>query len=163
MTVRSTPVSDRLPPLVARLLDEHGAKALRYLGVSAFNVAFGAALLAVLHGVLGWEPVPANVTAWAIGSGPAYYLNRQWVWQQSGAHSLHREVLPFWIIALVGLLLSTAAVGLAGRYTEATAYILLANLSAYGVIWVAKYVILDKVMWRATHPQSHPLESAEVG
>jgi putative flippase GtrA len=163
MTVRSTPVSDRLPPLLARLIDEHGSKALRYLGVSAFNVVFGTALLGVFHGVFGWDPVPSNVTAWAIGSGPAYYLNRQWVWQQSGSHSLHREVLPFWIIALVGLLLSTAAVGFAGRYTDETAYILLANLSAYGVIWVAKYVILDKVMWRATHPQSHHLDPAEVG
>jgi putative flippase GtrA len=160
MKVRSSRMADRLPPFVVRLIDEHGAKALRYAGVSAFNVVFGVCLLAFFHGVLDWDEVVANISAWAVGSGPAYMLNRHWVWQQSGSHSLHREVIPFWIIALVGLLVSTVAVGIAGQYTEKTIYILLANLSAYGVIWVAKYVVLDKVMWSATHPA--PLETADT-
>ena len=82
------------------------------------------------------------------------------MWQQTGDHSIHREVIPFWIIALVGLVLSTTAVGIAGEYTDRTIYIVAVNFAAYGTVWVAKYVILDRVMWRATHRH---VESIEIG
>ena len=38
-----------------------------------------------------------------IASLPAYLLNRAWVWNKGGAHSFTREVLPFWIMSLLGL------------------------------------------------------------
>ncbi len=160
MKVRSSRMPDRLPPFLTRLVDDHGAKALRYCGVSVINVVVGVSTLAFCHGLLGWDEVPANVTAWAVSTGPAYLLSRRWVWQQSGEHSLHREVLPFWIMALIGLTFSTIAVAIVGRYTDATLHILVANLTAYGVVWVAKYLVLDKIMWRATEP--HRVESVEV-
>ena len=159
MPVASPRMLDRLPPDVTRLLDEHGVKALRYCGVSAFNVLFGLATLAFFHGVLHWAPVVANISSWVVGTVPAYLLSRRWVWQQSGEHSFGREVLPFWLLALVGLAFSTTIVGIVGTYTDRTIFILAGSLVAYGVVWVAKYVILDKVMWRATHPvQVEPSE-----
>jgi putative flippase GtrA len=160
MRIRFAAMYDRLPPFAARLIDDHGTKALRYCGVSAINVIIGVGTLAFCHAVLGWDEVPANVIAWVVSTGPAYLLSRRWVWQQSGYHSIHREVLPFWIIALVGLGFSTLVVGIAGEYTHKTFWILVANLSAYGVVWVAKYVILDRVMWRDLHPAA--LDSVEA-
>ena len=159
MTVRSQsmPVTDL--PLVSRLIDEHGVKALRYCGVSVVNVATGVSTLAFCHAVLGWSAVASNLTAWAVSAVPAYLLSRAWVWQQSGSHRLTGEVIPFWILALVGLLCSTFVVNQVEQHTERTIFIIAGNISAYGIVWIAKYVVLDKVMWRH-QPATDP---AEVG
>jgi putative flippase GtrA len=159
MPVRSEsmPVSDS--PLYVRLAAEHGEKAIRYCAVSVVNVVTGLSTLAFCHGVLHWSAVSANITAWMVSTVPAYMLSRAWVWKQSGSHRFGGEVLPFWILALVGLLFSTIVVDLVERHTERTIYILVGNLSAYGVVWVAKYLILDKVMWRH-RPANDPVEVA---
>ena len=148
MAVRSHDMPAADSSLVVRLATEHGMKALRYCGVSVVNVLTGASTLAFCHAVLHWSAVSSNLAAWAVSTVPAYLLSRAWVWRQSGSHRLSGEVLPFWILALVGLLFSTFVVGIVAQHTERTTLILVANISAYGVVWVAKYLILDKVMWR---------------
>ena len=44
--------------------------------VSAVAVACSQAALILCSGLLGWEPVPSNVTAVAVSSVPSYLLNR---------------------------------------------------------------------------------------
>lgn len=148
MPLRSRVMPDADSSLVVRLVSEHGMKALRYCGVSVVNVLTGVSTLAFCYAVLDWSAVSSNIAAWAVSTVPAYLLSRAWVWKQSGSHRLTGEVLPFWILALIGLLFSTFVVSIVGQQTERTILILAANLSAYFVVWVAKYVILDKVMWR---------------
>ena len=130
-----------------RLKAEHGLKALRYCGVSVVNVSVGVGVLAVCHAVLAWPAVGANLAAWMVSTVPAYLLSRAWVWQRSGPHRLGGEVLTFWIMALVGLVLSSLAVAVVEHYTERTVLVAAGNLGAYGTVWVAKYVFLDQVMW----------------
>lgn len=130
-----------------RLRAEHGLKALRYCGVSVVNVTVGLSVLAVCHGVLGWPAVGANLAAWMVGTAPAYLLSRAWVWQRSGPHRLGGEVLTFWIMALVGLALSSVAVAIIERLADRTVLVAAGNFGAYGTVWVAKYIFLDRVMW----------------
>lgn len=130
-----------------RLRAEHGPKALRYCGVSIVNVTVGLSVLAIGHGVLGWPAVGANLAAWMVGTAPAYLLSRAWVWQRSGPHRLGGEVLTFWVMALVGLALSSAAVAVIERLADRTVLVAAGNLVAYGAVWVAKYIFLDQVMW----------------
>lgn len=130
-----------------RLRDEHGLKALRYCGVSVVNVTVGLSVLAVCHGVLGWPAVGANLAAWMVGTAPAYLLSRAWVWRRSGPHRLGGEVLTFWVMALVGLALSSLAVAVIEHFTQRTLLVVAGNLVAYGSVWVAKYVFLDRVLW----------------
>ena len=130
-----------------RLRAEHGLKALRYCGVSVVNVTVGLSVLAVCHGVLGWPAVVANLAAWMVGTAPAYLLSRAWVWQRSGPHRLGREVLTFWIMALVGLALSSLVVAIIEHLADRTVLVLAGNFGAYGSVWVAKYIFLDRVMW----------------
>jgi len=130
-----------------RILEEHGAKLLRYCGVSAVNVITGMSTLAFCHAVLGWSPIASSISAWAVSTIPAYLLSRHWVWQQSGSHSVSAEIMPFWILALAGLAFSTLVVGIVGTITDSTPMILLANLGAYGVVWVVKYLVIDNLMW----------------
>lgn len=130
-----------------RLRADHGLKALRYCGVSAVNVTVAVAVLTVCHGALGWPALGANVAAWMVGTVPAYLLSRAWVWQRSGPHRLGGEVATFWVIALVGLALSSVTVAVVERFTDRTVLVVAGNLVAYGTVWVGKYVFCDLVMW----------------
>ncbi len=71
-------------------------------------------------------------------------LSRRWIWQKKGANHLWREVAPFWAMAFVGLGFSTLAVHLAEDFSEATAVLMAANFGAFGLLWVAKFFILDR-------------------
>ena len=33
---------------------------------------------------------------------------------------------------------------------------MLSSLGAYGIVWVAKYLVLDQLMWKVTHPDVEP-------
>ena len=115
--------------------------------VSVVAVVCSQAVLIFCSVVLGWRPVPSNVAAVTLSSIPSYLLNRAWVWGRRGSHNILREVVPFWIFAFVGLGFSTLLVSIAARWSEATAVVSLANLTAFGILWVAKYLVLDQVLF----------------
>ena len=52
----------------------------------------------------------SNVIAVCCGIVPSYLANRSWVWAKTGRSSLVREVVPFWMLSLAGLVASTVAV-----------------------------------------------------
>ncbi len=130
-----------------RVVEEHGAKVLRYCGVSVVNVIIGLSTLAFCHDILGWTAVVSSVSAWAVSTIPAYLLSRHWVWQQTGSHSVSAEIMPFWLLALAGLAFSTLVVAIVATATDNTPFLLLGNLGAYGVVWVVKYLVIDNLMW----------------
>jgi hypothetical protein len=65
------------------------------------------------------------------------------------------EVIPFWVIAAVGLLASTWAARLAeGTAPQLTpsrlgqaVVVAAASLFAYGVLWVGKFVVFDRFLF----------------
>lgn len=133
--------------LVRLARSHHGRKALKYSMVSVVAVACSQVVLITCSAGLGWRPVPSNVLAVTVSSIPSYLLNRAWVWGRRGSHSILREVVPFWVFAFVGLGFSTLLVVIAARWSEATAVVSLANLTAFGILWVAKYLVLDQVLF----------------
>lgn len=147
-------MSDPASSVILRVIEQHGAKLLRYCGVSAVNVLTGLSTLAFAHAVLGWSAVASSVSAWAVSTVPAYLLSRHWVWQQRGSHSMSAEIMPFWFLALAGLAFSTLVVALVALFTDKTTIIMLGNLGAYGVVWVVKYVVIDNLMWSHDDPDS---------
>lgn len=137
------------PSLLDLARSHHGRKALKYSMVSVVAVACSQAVLIFCSAVLDWRPVAANVTAVAISSVPSYLLNRAWVWGRRGQHDWLREVVPFWIFAFIGLGFSTLLVSLASRWSHATIVLSIANLTAFGILWVAKYLVLDQMLFNA--------------
>jgi len=134
---------------IDRIRDEHGMKLVRFGAVSAFNVIFGQVLLYGAQTVLDWPPVTSNVFSVAVGTVPAYILSRYWVWEKRGKNHFMREVLPFWILAFIGFALSTAAVWfVADRWDPAPIVINLTNLAAFGIVWAAKFVVLDRILFK---------------
>jgi putative flippase GtrA len=127
----------------------HGRRALKYSMVSVVAVACSQTILVTCHGVLDWSPVASNVTAVAISAIPSYFLNRAWVWGRTGSHDWLREVVPFWVFAFVGLALSILFVWAAAKWSDATIVVSAANLSAFGILWVGRYVLLDQLLFKA--------------
>src|SRR5256714_1875619 len=89
-----------------------GKKFVKYTLVSVISVAVNVMLLVLAYGVVGWSAAPANIFAVGISAIPSYYLNRAWAWGKRGRSHLLKEVVPFWGLAFLGLVLSTIAVHL---------------------------------------------------
>lgn len=133
--------------MLTELIEQHGRRLMRYAGVSVIGVIVGQTLLFMFYEAIGLGATSANVLAVMIGTVPSYLLNRAWVWGKSGSHSVRAEIVPFWGMAVLGLVLSTVLVAVVSRYTDAWLMINAANLSAFGSLWLAKYVILDRVLF----------------
>lgn len=133
--------------LSSRVVGIEWWRAVRYSAVSVIGVAVTQTLLLLAHGVVGLAPVVSNVTAVSLAALPVFVLNRAWVWGLRGPSSLRREVLPFWGFTLAGLALSTAAVAGISAVTDATVAVSIANIGAFGVLWVAKFFVLDEMIF----------------
>jgi putative flippase GtrA len=146
--------------LLARARAPGAKKVIRYSMVSVMAVAVSQLVLAIAFGVLEWKARAANLLAVSISAGPSYLLNRYWVWGKRGRNHFLKEVAPFWGMALLGLLFSTFTVGLgedfADRTTDnalyRTAIVNASSLFAFGLLWVGKFVVLNKVLF-ASHAE----------
>jgi putative flippase GtrA len=128
---------------------------VRYAGVSAVATTTSLVVLFVMVGMVRLPAVWSNVAATAVGTVPSFELNRRWVWGRSGRRSLMGQIVPFAVLSFTGLLVSTVAVGLVSGRTTGwshwghTVAVESANVAAYGSLWVAQYVLLDRVLFRS--------------
>ena len=146
------------PSLMDRARSDGTKKAVKYASVSLVGVATTQVVLIIVHGILGWGPLKANVIAVAISSIPSYLLNRAWVWQKRGKSDLKREVVPFWAFAFAGLALSELLVYFVSHRTNATIAVSAANLSGFGLLWVARFFVLDRLLFKNDHKGESFLE-----
>ena len=139
---------------------------MRYSLVSLVSIAVSQSVLAVAFGVLHWTAGLSNVAACAVATAPSYHLNRVWAWGRRGRSHLWREVVPFWVLAFLGLAFSTWAADLgstlarrvAVSHETATVIVMGCALSAFGVLWIGKFAIFNAMLF-AERPQP-PGESA---
>jgi putative flippase GtrA len=128
-------------------------RALRCLSVSVGTTVLSAAVLVALAVGFGMPAGTASLVANVCGIPPSYLWNRRWVWRRTGRGDLAREVVPFWMLSLVGLVVSmwfvayvgtmTAALPAAGRAVALPA----ANVGVFATLWLAQFVILDRVIF----------------
>jgi hypothetical protein len=71
------------------------------------------------------------------------------VWSVRGAHSVRSEIIPFWTLALLGLILSTALAEIADRLFESPLAVSAASLFGYLVVWVIKFLVLNRIFERS--------------
>jgi len=131
-----------------------GQKLFRYAVVSVVSAVIAFSILTVVYGVLQlWTEVPSVLFSNILSTIPNYYLNRRWVWGKSGRSHLWREVVPYWVMSISGMLLALVTASLAHRYSNAhdlghvtrTIVVVGANSAAFGLIWVLKYLILNRL------------------
>jgi putative flippase GtrA len=124
----------------------------KFVAVSLIGTVISQSLIVLFKGQWDWNGAVANLVAVCISAVPSYYLNRAWVWGKRGSSSMAREVLPFWIMTLAGLALSTFFAYVADRIWDATIAVNIANLAGFGVLWVVKFLVLDQYVFSSAEP-----------
>lgn len=142
---------------------ESGRRMIRYAATSGVGVIGTQILLFLFLVVLTLRPVPSNLSATMLMSIPAFMLNKYWVWGKSGKAHMRREVIPFWVFTVAGWGLSTAAVYVVARAVPQdsifhTPSIMVATIGGFGILWVLKYVFLDKIMFGPDHHTPYDVE-----
>lgn len=132
----------------------HGKKLFRYTMVSVISTAVSQGVLIIGFGLLriGSE-VPDTMFANMVATVPSYYLNRNWAWGKSGRSHLTREVLPFWAMAVAGIVFSYFTSSEARHLGQVhhfhhlgrTILVIGANFAAFGILWVLKFLLFNRL------------------
>ncbi len=165
------PVNLTPSALLGHAKSEAGRRAIRYSLTSLTGVIITQLLLTVFLDLLKWKPVESNFVAVTITSVPAFLLNKYWVWGKRGKAHMRREVIPFWLFTVAGWVLSTVSVIVVVKLTHSHAHpdgsklaVRGANIAGFGVLWVLKYLFLDKIMFGPDHhtPYDEDIEAEEL-
>ena len=127
-----------------------GKKAIKYTLTSVVAVAVGQAALVLFYVGFDWTARSAAIASATIGSIPSFILNRYWAWGLGGRAHMMKEVVPFWALAVLGLAFSTIAADWAEEEFDGSALAVnLASLAAFGVLWIAKFIIFNEILFKA--------------
>ncbi len=136
------------------------AKMGRYAAGSAVATVCSEVTFLALYGGFSAAPAIASGFGWLAGAAPNYWLNRSWTWRRRGRPSLTGEVLPYAGIILGTLLLAAVATSavdatLSGSQVSDRVRLVLVGgtfLVVYGVVFVLRFVLLDRLFRRAPEP-----------
>lgn len=130
---------------------------LRYGAGSLVAMGCSEIVLIGSYDALGTGPQTAAVLAWVAGALPNYVLNKLWAWRGNKdapreRDGRGRELALYWTITLLTAAAAIAATSgmddwIKGSVTGRGAQSLLlaaAYLFAYGVVFVAKFVLFDR-------------------
>jgi len=155
------------PAAVGEWWRSEGQKAVRYTLVSVISTAVSQAAFIIVFGVVRWGARTSAIFATCVGAVPSYYLNRNWAWGKTGRSHVWREVVPFWVLAIVGLVFSTWAADFAHTHSrgihshvEHVALVSACYLGAFGVLWVAKFLIFNRLLWPSERVEEEPVRAA---
>ena len=99
--------------------------------------------------VLNWSGLASNFLSVLVSTPPAYYLNRQWVWEQkAGDHSVQGEIGPFWIMTLLGWIVSSIVVFLVETATDIRIFAIIGQIGSFAALWLVKFAFLEKYLWK---------------
>lgn len=138
---------------------------IRYSATSLICVVITQVLIVVFYKGVQLSGTQSNLAATMLTAIPAFALNKYWVWGKRGRAHMRREVLPFWLFTVAGWILSTVAVALAEGHvgtphsTARTLAVMAASIGGFGILWVLKYLFLDKIMFG---PDQHSPYDAEA-
>ena len=134
-----------------KLRGPEGRKLFRYSCASVVAVICSVVLLVIFNGLIGLSAWVSSTLATAIATVPNYEMNRKWAWGKSGRSHLWKEVVPFWTLSFIGLAFSTFtadyAEQLAKEHNLSHGALTVVYVGAFGVLWVAKFIIFNKVLF----------------
>ena len=128
---------------------------VRYTLVSVISVFVSLVVLFIALYFFHWSARTSNIAAVGVSAIPSYFLNRAWAWGKTGRSHLLKEVVPFWAMGFLGLVISTWA----AVFTKANAHhvtnsrlgvtllVMASNFASFGVLWFGKFMILNKVLF----------------
>ena len=163
--------------LLARLLvhakSVEGRKQLRYAGISVVFVPLGQILIQVLGRIVFMEReglaespnfTKASLAGAAILTLPNFFANKYLVWRDTTKDKLKTQVLVFWVAAMLGVALATSLSYVVERMVKTaranslieSLAVFAAQLIGFGIVWVLRFLVLDKWLFKATHDGAEP-------
>ncbi|MFZ4585230.1 MAG: GtrA family protein [Acidimicrobiia bacterium] len=143
---------------------DEGKKQIRYALVSVVFVPLGQILIQLFgYFVFDKNYTVASIASAAVLTLPNFFANKRFVWRDSNRENLRTQVLVFWVAAMLGVTLATlltffveqAVHNAKPGWIEPLA-VFGAQLVGFGVIWVGRYVILDRWLFKVTHHGEEP-------
>jgi putative flippase GtrA len=137
---------------------------LRYAMVSVVSTVVSFGTLALVFGVFHfWGEIGSTVFANAVATVPSYYLNRGWVWGKNGRSHLMKEIVPFWAMSGIGIVVSIFGAAIARHlgiehhlgHIQQTGVVLFANVMSFAIFWVLKFLVFNRLF------KVHPLEELD--
>lgn len=133
------------------------ARFARYTAGSVVALAVSEVTLVLCFATGCTSAAVASVLAFFAGAVPNYLLNRSWVWKRRGQVEVRRELVPYVTISLATLGLAALATTLAAQWAPAgsatrTAFVALAYLATYGVLFVAKFFAYQHFVFQGPAP-----------
>lgn len=151
--------------VLAHAKSPEGRKQMRYAGVSVVFVPIGQVLIQLL-GKFAFDRnyTFASIVAALILTLPNFFANKFFVWKETSSENLRTQVLVFWIAAIIGVTFATGLTWIVEQqvhdkaaWIEAGA-VFCAQLIGFGVVWVGRYLILDRWIFKVTHQGQEPDE-----
>jgi putative flippase GtrA len=137
---------------------------IKYTMVSVISTVASFGVLAIVYGLhIITGEIEATVFANVVATVPSYFLNRMWVWGKGGRSHVMKEIVPFWVMSAIGIAVSIGGAAVARHIGKAhhlshpqqTAVLLLANLISFGLFWVVKYMLYNRLF------HVHPIEELD--
>lgn len=142
---------------------DEGRKQLRYAGISVVFVPLGQICVQVLKWVFEVHEVLAVLLTACVLTLPNYLANKHLVWRDKSKDNRATEVTVFWLAAVLGTGFAMGFVFVAGKLVPESQgdlvhaiAIFAAQLLGYGIVWVARYLFLDRLIFKATHHGEEP-------
>ncbi|MHB8826735.1 MAG: GtrA family protein [Acidimicrobiales bacterium] len=131
-----------------------GRKLIRYTSVSVVTTIVSFVTIAIVFGTnMTGDEVLATAIGNLVAAIPAYFLHRSWVWGKHGRSHLFKEVLPFWVMVVLGIGVSSlGAMGVrhlvnqhAWSHLLDTFLVSFANIVSFAVFWVLKILLFNRI------------------
>jgi len=150
--------------VLAHARSAEGRKQLRYAGVSVVFVPVGQVLVQLIYWLSTLSKPMSILVSAAILTIPNYFANKTYVWRDTSKDRLHTQITVFWIAAMLGTGFAMGLAAIAEVFTRDAAqlwqafWLFTAQLGGYGIVWVARYVFLDRFIFKVTHHGEEPDE-----
>ncbi len=105
----------------------------------------------------------ASIAGAAVLTVPNFFANKHWVWRDTSKDNLRTQVVVFWVAAMLGVGLATLLtyavdVAIDGHGIGEKLAVFIAQLTGFGIVWLARYFILDRWLFKVTHHGDEPTE-----
>ena len=148
---------------------------LRFLRYAVGSVAaslVSAVTLAAAYQGIGLDPRVSSVAAFSAGALVNFLIYRFWAWRgtaESGSAAVRRDFLKYAVVAIGTALVALGTTTIADNWARSaglsaslrTLVVEGSYFGAFGVMFIAKFLILDRYVFRARAASARSLDQVE--
>lgn len=160
----------RVGDVLAWARTHEGKKIIRFTSVSVVSTAVSFTSISLFYGLhIITGILLATIAGNLVATLPSYYLNRSWTWGKRGRSHFRTEIVPFWSMSFLGIGVSMLGALWVkyevhthhwGHLTD-TALVSTTNLVSFGLFWVLKMMVFNRIFHDHTLDEMDAHLSAE--